>query len=237
MLTFKCSACKKKIVTEDGLAGQQGECPFCKKVVTAPGTARDDKAGANRDAPRCPKCGARRKDSAPTCAFCGASIGAPKTRRMEMPQIEGVDKKKVLMLGGLVAAAVVVAYIMFSGGEEAPKIPPDDQCRRQMLFLMDNASVMPGGMPLTVGSQFWIDVATKQNAQVLIKCPTGGKGRRSDYRGPAKPIAECKEGDVVLVCHAGNHPGGVNVMYRSGALAWATEGSDVYKTALADSKE
>jgi len=58
MLTFKCESCKKKITTDDSLAGQQGECPFCKAVVTAPGTPPDN----SLEAPRCLKCGARRPE-------------------------------------------------------------------------------------------------------------------------------------------------------------------------------
>jgi hypothetical protein len=237
MLTFKCSACRKKIVTDDHLCGQQGECPYCRKVITAPGTPRDEGGGAHRGDPRCPKCGARRKDASSTCAFCGAQMGPPKTRRMEVPVSEGVDRRKVMLLGGLVAAALIVAYFAFgSSGNSVPKLSDDEQCRRQMMSMLDNMWVA-GVPPQVQGSQFWIDVANKQNVQGLIKCPSAGKGRRCDYRGPGKPMAELHDPDVVMVCMVGNHPGGVNVLTRNGVVSWAPDNSDLFKKALNDSKE
>jgi hypothetical protein len=239
MLTFKCSACKKKIVTDDHLCGQQGECPYCRKVVLAPGTPRDEGA-APKDGPRCPKCGARRKDASTTCAFCGATIGPPKTRRMEIPvqASQGLDKRKVMMLGGIVAVGLLVVLVMNLGGDDAPETAPDELCRRQMLAMLTNAWMAPGGVPQSTGSQFWFDVAQRHNNLAAAKCPAEAvKGRKCDYRGPSKLFTELGENEIVMTCMDKNHPGGTNVMYKSGSTNFYAQGTDDYKKAFDNTKE
>lgn len=240
MLTFKCPACRKEIVGDDRIAGQEGECPFCGKVVTAPARSKaDGDGGARRDAPRCPKCGARRKGSESKCGFCGAALeGSPKTRVAPKGEPEGLDRRKVLLLGGIVVAGLIVVGVMTMGGEEAPAFPPDDLCRRQMMAMLTNAWTCPGGTPQSSGTQFWVDVAQRCNVPGALKCPAEVvQGRRCDYRGPAKPFAELTENEIVMTCMKGNHPGGVNILFKSGAVEWAAEGTPLATRAISETKE
>src|SRR6185503_7913548 len=112
---FACPSCRKKLSIDDSLAGQQGDCPFCKAIITAPGKKPED----GLDAARCAKCGARRQEMKKSCGFCGnpfdgpspsstpaTASTAPKTRRMQMPvesavSISDTDRRK-LILGGLI---------------------------------------------------------------------------------------------------------------------------------------
>jgi hypothetical protein len=258
MLTFHCSSCKKKIVTEDELAGQQGECPFCKKVVVAP--AKKKAAGpeippGQVDFPRCPKCGARRQEMKRTCGFCGADFDAPvpqqppKTRRvpasvMAKELAPGPDRRKVVLLGLVLALGVVIAGVVFffSGGDaSAPDLAPDEACRRHLIlldFARQEYEASHHAHPASLGSQFWLDVVAERGGPARLKCPGNpGKGRVSDYRGPGKPYKDLPSDGILAATYPGDHPGGLNLLLKNGTVLLAAPDSDLHKRALAETKE
>jgi len=240
MITFSCSSCAKRIQADDYMAGGQGECPYCLKIVTSPGKASD--GAAARDAQRCAKCGGRRHGTESKCGFCGAAFqgitSTPKTRRSQLEMPEAPDKRKVLIMVGLLVAALCIGgYMFFSGGDEAPKITDDDACRRRMLIELHGAlgdqEHSPAGLPPSVGKDFWSSVGTKSGKPNIATCPSSHR----TFRGPAKTWKELPADCIIAADADGNHPGGVNVLTRRGEPLWAPAGSDLYKRAMAETKE
>jgi hypothetical protein len=258
MLTFHCSSCKKKIVTEDELAGQQGECPFCKKVVVAPAkkmAGGPELAPGQVDFPRCPKCGARRQEMKRTCGFCGADFDAPvpqqppKTRRVPASVMakelgSGPDRRKVVLLGLVLTLGVVIVGVVyfFSGSDSAiPDLPPDEACQRHMLLLdaaLQEYVAAHHGPPTALGSQFWVEVVAERGGSSRLRCPgKPGKGRVSDYRGPAKPYKDLPNDGILAATYAGDHSDGIHVLLKNGTVLAAAPDTDLHKRALAETKK
>jgi hypothetical protein len=257
MLTFNCSSCKKQIVTQDDLAGKQGECPFCKKVVVAPAKkveAPPEIPPGQLDFPRCPKCGARRQEMKRSCGFCGADLGAPaiqtpKTRRVQATASPresalGPDRRRFVLLCLVLLLGVVIAGVAFffnGGNSAAPDFPPDEACRRNMIlldFAVQEYVAAHQAQPAALGSQFWLTVVAERGGPARLKCPSNPrKGRVSDYRGPVKPYQELQNDGILAATYPGDHPGGLNVLLKNGTVLVAPPDSDLHKRALAETKE
>lgn len=260
MLTFACPSCKKKITTDDSLAGQQGDCPFCKAIITAPGKKPED----GLDAARCSKCGARRQEMKKSCGFCGnpfdgpsptstpatATGGPPKTRRAQVPvetsvSISETDRRK-LILGGLVVALIAVGagVFYFTGGDEGPNLSnmsPEEACGRNMIlmhFAMQEYMAAKAGPPPGTGSQFWTTILQRDGRTGMLKCPAGsGKTRPSHYRGPGKAFKDLPNDGIIATTFADDHAPGLNILLKDGNYVFAPTGSDLFKKALADTLE
>lgn len=255
MIRFTCSFCRKEIVGEDNWSGQQGECPFCGKLITAPGKKQDAAQpvvtdGGIQDVPRCPKCGARRSEMKQTCGFCGAAlepiVQQPQTRRTEArprpkaAESGGLDKRKVLILGGLLAAGLVVVVLIFAGGSDpAPKLSPVEQCQSrltQLSWALQDRLLVKDGVPPDRGSPFWI--AITKAAPGSLRCPAGSaQSRASDYRGPSKSFAELAPDGILAACQSGSHPDGIPVLLKSFEVQLAPAGSDLHKRAMAETQD
>lgn len=256
MIKFTCSFCRKEIVGEDSWSGQQGECPFCRKLITAPGKKQDAAQpvvtdGGIQDVPRCPKCGARRQEMKQSCGFCGAALDRieeqtktrrvdAKTRRKEAVQGGGLDKRKVVLLGALLAAGLIVVVLIFAGGgDPASKLSPVEQCQSrltQLSWTLQDCLLVKDGVPPDRGSQFWI--AITKAAPGRLRCPAGSaQSRVSDYRGPSKSFDELAPDGVLAACQSGSHPEGTPVLLKSFEVHLAPAGSDLHKRAMAETQD
>lgn len=268
MITFACPSCKKKIQITDDLAGMQGDCPFCKKIITAPGK-KPDEAGGPVDVARCLKCGARRQEMKKSCGFCGnpfdgpsptstpatsgATAASPKiTRRIKIETEAssgssddvGSAKRKLILLGLLgVLGAVAVGMYFFSGdsGPDNSALLPDDLCRRNLIgmhFAMQEYQTAKGEIPASTGSQFWVQILSRDGRTGMLKCPAGsGKPRPSHYRGPAKTFKELGDTGILATTFPDDHAGGINILLKNGTVLFAPADSETFKKAMAESKE
>jgi hypothetical protein len=127
--------------------------------------------------------------------------------------------------------------MFFYGGDDSPKISDDDHCRRRMLVelqpVLAEQELSPAGLPASMGKEFWSTVATKAGKPTISTCPTSNKV----FRGPAKSWKELPGDSIIAADVDGNHPGGINVLTRRGEPLWAPAGSDLYKRAMAETKE
>lgn len=71
-MRVECEACRELVVASLRIDGDtvRATCPVCRSVMTAGAPS----AGAPKDEPLCPKCGATRRDAALACASCGLAV-------------------------------------------------------------------------------------------------------------------------------------------------------------------